>query len=326
MNIREIAKLAGVSVSTVSRYLNNGYLSDEKRKQIKLVIEETGYQPSAQAQMLRTKKTKLVGVILPKIDSESVSRIAAGISQVLSEEGYQILLANTENNTDKEIEYLNLFKNNNVDGIIFVATIFKKEHKNILKELNIPVIVVGQKINSVSCIYHDDFNASRELTDIIIKSGKKNIGYIGVTLKDKAAGAERKKGFLSALKSNNIEINEYRMIEGDFSIDSGYQCSKKLLSEVNIIDAIFCATDYIAIGAMKYIKEIGIKIPNQIAVTGIGHTRMSEIVTPKLTTAHYYYKTSGIEAAKLLISLLKEKEYIVKKIKLGYKIINNESV
>lgn len=110
MNINEIARLAGVSRATVSRYLNKGYVSEEKKEIIRKVIEETGYQPSAQAQTLRTKKTSLVGVILPKINSDTISREVAGISDVLTARGYQLILANTNNNLDEELKYLSRFK------------------------------------------------------------------------------------------------------------------------------------------------------------------------------------------------------------------------
>ncbi len=110
MTIAEIAKLAGVSSAAVSRYLNNGYISDEKKQKIKQVIEQTGYRPSLQAQTLRTKKSKLIGIVLPKINSETISRIVAGISLILSEQGFQILLANTENSVEKELEYLSVFQ------------------------------------------------------------------------------------------------------------------------------------------------------------------------------------------------------------------------
>lgn len=128
MNINEIAKLAGVSRATVSRYLNNGYVSDEKKERIQEVIDRTGYKPSTQAQTLRTKKTRLIGVILPKINSDSISRMVAGISVVLKEAGYQLLLANTENREKEELEYLRLFSENHVDGIILIATIITREH------------------------------------------------------------------------------------------------------------------------------------------------------------------------------------------------------
>lgn len=122
MNINEIARLAGVSRATVSRYLNKGYVSEEKKEIIRKVIEETGYQPSAQAQTLRTKKTSLVGVILPKINSDTISREVAGISDVLTARGYQLILANTNNNLDEELKYLSLFK---------------RKHKQMLKDIRI---------------------------------------------------------------------------------------------------------------------------------------------------------------------------------------------
>lgn len=120
MNINEIAWLAGVSRTTVSRYLNNGYVSEEKKEKIRKVIEETGYQPSTQAQMLRTKKTKLVGVVLPKINSDTISREVAGISDVLAKRGYQIILANTNNDIEEELKSLSLFRDNQVDGVILL--------------------------------------------------------------------------------------------------------------------------------------------------------------------------------------------------------------
>ena len=132
MTIAEIASRAGVSKAAVSRYLNNGYVSSEKREAIRRVIEETGYVPSQQAQTLRTGKSRMVGVIVPRIDSESISRVVAGISKVLEAQGYRLLLANTDNNIQKELEYLEVFRSGNVDGVILVATILSGAHKQAL--------------------------------------------------------------------------------------------------------------------------------------------------------------------------------------------------
>ena len=163
MTIKEIAKLAGVSSAAVSRYLNGGYVSDEKKEQIKKVIEETGYQPSAQARMLRTKKACLIGVVVPKINSESISRITAGIEKVLSERNYQMLLAGTDNTPVKEIEYMRLFENYPVDGIILVGTMITAEHRRFLKESKVPVVVIGQHTKYANCIYHDDYGAGEAM-------------------------------------------------------------------------------------------------------------------------------------------------------------------
>ena len=326
MNISEIAKLAGVSRATVSRYLNDGYVSEEKREKIKAVIEETGYIPSTQAQMLRTKKTKLIGVILPKISSETISKIVDGISEKLAASGYHILLGNTDNSIERELEYLNIFKNNQVDGIIFIATIVSRRHKKLLKEIPVPVVVIGQEVEGYCCVYHDDYYAAKELTKRMIKANCKALAYIGATSEDKAAGLDRKQGFLEAIKETDIRTDELLLEEGSFSMESGYELMKKILAKKLDIDGVFCATDTIAVGAMEAVKEAGKNIPEDISVVGIGDTKISKVVTPKLTTARYYYKTSGVEAAAMLLAIIEEGQTYNKKIKLGYEILDRDSI
>lgn len=325
MNINEIAKMAGVSRATVSRYLNQGYVSEEKRESIRKVIEETGYQPSAQAQTLRTKKTNLIGVILPKINSDTVSRMVAGISEVLSKNDYQLLLANTNNDTKEELKYLNLFKDNQVDGIIFIATILTAQHKKILNEYKVPVVILSQRLEGYSCVYHDDYHAAKEMTGRLLENGE-NIGFIGVTIKDKSAGLERKKGFEAALKEKHIKCVPEQMVEAKFSVESGTEQMKKLLKQMPDIDSVFCATDNIAIGAMKYLKEIGKNIPKDIQIASIGDTPLAGLVTPKISTVHFYYKTSGIEAANMLMEKIDSATVIKKELKMGFEVILQESM
>lgn len=325
MTINEIAHLAGVSRATVSRYLNNGYVSEEKKEKIQKVIEETGYVPSSQAQMLRTKKTKLIGVILPKISSSTISRMTAGISDVITKYGYMMLLANTNNDEKEELKYLQLFRDNQVDGIIFIATVFTKKHIKLLKECKVPVVILGQRLSGYSCVYQDDYNASFDITSKMIEKGKK-IGYIGVIEKDEAAGKNRKKGFIDALKHNGIEIDTSLMFEGGFNIENGYENMKLLFEKAPDIDSVFCATDTVALGALTYIKEKNIKVPEQIQIVGTGDTPMGEVVEPKLSTVHFYYKTSGSEAGKTLMDILETGENVKKEIKMGYEIVLRESI
>lgn len=326
MTITEIAKMADVSVSAVSRYLNNGYVSEEKAKRIKAVIEKTGYRPSKQAQSMRTGKSKVVGVILPKISSESIARVADGISEVLSAAGYQMLLASTENNPKKEIEYLQLLNNNPVDGIIFSASVFDKVHKQALKKLDVPVVVVSQKFEEYACVYHDDYGAACAMTKQLIESGKYHIGHICVNQKDEAAGAQRTKAFFDTMKKYKVSVEPQMVMESSFAMDGGYEIMKQLLNKNPGMDGVFCATDSLAVGAMMYLKEIGKQIPQDIAVTGIGHNRMSRVVTPTLTTAHLHYRTSGVEAAKILVEMIEQEDVISKQLLLGYETIKAESV
>lgn len=325
MTIAEIAQRAGVSKACVSRYLNHGYVSEEKKSRIREVIEETGYTPSRNAQVLRTGKTGVVGVILPKINSESISRIAAGISEVLTRQGYRMLLANTENSVEQELAYLELFKNDQVDGVLFSATQLTPDHREAVASMGVPVVMLGQRADYLSCVYHNDRAAARELTRVLLASGRRKPGFLGVTRKDRAVGGERREGFLEVCGERRITVPESRMAVCSFSIESGCDAARALFSAEPEIDALFCATDTIAIGAMQYLKGIGRRIPEDVEVVGVGHSRMTEIVTPRLTTAHLFYKTSGIEAASILCQILESGVDMKKQIMLGHELIRQES-
>lgn len=320
MTIKEIAEMAGVSNAAVSRYLNHGSISDEKKEAIRRVIEKTGYQPSAHAQMLRTKKTKLIGVVLPKINSNSTSRTVAGINKVLSENGFQILLADTENNINKELEYLQLFQNHQVDGIIFIATILTKEHRRLIKEAELPIVVIGQKLKEASCVYHNDYEAAREITKLLLSKKRAAIGCLHAPLKDKAAGESRLKGFLSAVREMGYAESEVFPMECGFAMEDAIYKTKELFKEHPKLDALFCATDTMAVGAILSLREAGISVPESVGIVGIGNTEMSRIVSPALTTVHYYYMSRGMEAAKMILAMLEEKEWMHKEIQLGYRL------
>lgn len=313
MTIKEIAQLAGVSSAAVSRYLNGGYVSEEKKEQIRKVIEKTGYQPSAQARILRTKKACLVGVVVPKINSESISRVTAGIEQVLSKRGYQMLLASTDNDPEKEITYLKLFENYPVDGIILIGTVISAEHRKFLKNSKVPVVVVGQYTKYANCIYHDDYGAGKAMGRLVASGLKKEqtaagaaglkkrqpaadaavqtvqdaktpeeggyrtkAAYIGVTKEDKAVGVSREDGFRSGLKSEGILLEPDYVKTAEFTMDSGYHAALELLEEKKDIRIISCATDTIAAGAIEAILAYSRQnVPRSAADSG---TRMQYIL------------------------------------------------
>lgn len=326
MTISEIARLAGVSSAAVSRYLNGGSLSPEKREQIKKIVEEYGYVPSACARTMRTKKSMQVGVIIPKIDSESMPSIVAGISSTLNEAGYNFLLADTGSRTEKELEYLEFFRHYQLDGVIFAAAKLTDEHKKALKILPIPIVIIGQYLEEYPCVYHSDREAAFEMTSKLLKAGCKKIAYIGVDEEDLAAGMERKKGVCEAIQKHREKV-EYMVSDiADFTRKSGYETMQNLLEKYPDLDGVFCATDDIAIGAMIYLKESGKKIPQEIKIAGIGDSDMGKVITPKLTTAHYHYRTSGKKAAQLLLDEMESGTRGKEKIQLGFEVIERETL
>ena len=321
MNVSEIAKLAGVSPATVSRYFNNGYLSEEKRKAIQKVVEETGYRPSMQAQTLRTKKTKMIGVVVPKIASASIGKVVEGILSVLNAKGYQMLLAVTQNDPKKELEYLTAFNGRQVDGVILVATVFTSDHKRLLKKLSVPVVIIGQQLAGYCCVFHDDYHASYDLTKYILEKGRKRLGYISAIQKDKAVGEERYKGYLDAVCYMGREELAGHFVTASFTVASGYEKAKELLEQYRDLDAIVCATDSMAAGAIQYLNECGIEVPGQILVAGQGDSDMAKVTSPPFITVHYSYEESGKIAVEMLMKCLDEKESIVQEVKLGYSIV-----
>lgn len=328
-NIIDIAKLAGVSKSTVSRYLNDGYVSQEAREKIKVVLDETGFKPQRHAKGMRTKKTNLIGVIVPKISTETPPRVVEGITEIISPKGYDLLIANTNLSIEKEIEYLRIFKNNQVDGIIFMATKVTEKHIEVMDSLEVPVVVVAQKIENYPSVFHDDYSAAKEVTNYLLNKGHKNIGFIGVYEEDISVGLYRKSGYIDGLKENNIEVKNENIKIGVFSQESGYKLAKELMSNEHKPTAIFAVTDNLAIGAIEYLKESGYKIPSDIAIVGMGDSKVSAVITPKLTTIHYHYKTSGRKAAEIMMELLSKEdkdEKNIKNIKLPYRFIERDSV
>ena len=338
MTIKEIARLANVSSAAVSRYLNGGYISEEKRAQIKKVIEETGYHPSAQARTLRTKRASLVGVVVPKINSESISRVTEGIGNVLAARGYQMLLASTDNNAKKEIEYLHLFEKYPVDGIILIGTMITAEHRRFLKNARIPVVVTGQNTKYANCVYHDDYGAGKAMGKLAASlSGKnKHIAYIGVTREDKAAGAAREDGFRAGLRAEGRELEEEYVRISAFRAESGYEAALSLLDEETDIGVISCATDTIAAGAIRALRDRGIRLAQdqpalpdadasadscRIAVTGFGDNQLLKAATGGIPTVHFGYKTSGIRSAELLLDVIERGEKIPVEMKLGFRLV-----
>ncbi|MCD2501440.1 LacI family DNA-binding transcriptional regulator [Clostridium sp. NSJ-145] len=330
LNIIDIAKLAGVSKSTVSRYLNSGYVSEESRSKIQKVLDETGFQPQRHAKSMRTKKTNLIGVIVPKISSETIARVVEGMTDIFSPKGYDVLIANTNLSIEKEIEYLNIFKNNNVDGIIFIATKVTDAHIKVMNDVQVPIVVVGQEINGYPSVYHDDYNAAKDSVKYIIDKGHKNIGFVGVYKEDISVGHYRTKGYIDGIIESGIKVNENYIKIGEFSTESGYNLAKEIMENDKDVTAILAVTDNIAVGVIEYLRENNYRVPEDVVVMGMGDSRISKVITPKLTTIHFHYKTSGRKSAEIMCEILgngiNSSKNLYKNIKLNYGLIERDSI
>lgn len=328
VTINDIANLAGVSRTTVSRVLNSsGYVSEDAKRKVQKMIDKTGYIPSEHAKSLRTKKTKVIGVVLPKISTETASRVVDGIDHEISKHGYHILLGNSNLDAEKEMEQLRLLQSRRVDGIILIATNREESLIQTIKEINLPVVALGQDLPGVSSVIYDDYAASREVTELFLKRGHTKVGFIGISEKDRAVGYERKRAYLDVMKEAGLHIEKGWMQQGVFNITSGGEAMKRMLHDsLNVPTAIFAVTDRLAIGAMKQLEKEKISIPENMAIMGIGASDLSQYVTPPLSTVDYNHEEAGRETAKMLIDALLSGEKKIKKISMNYRLVIRDSL
>ena len=326
--------MAGVSPAAVSRYLNGGPVSEEKKERIRAAIEQTGFQPNTMARTMRTGQGNEIGIIAPRIDSESTSEILAGVSDQLQGSGYGILLGvSGEQSTsggqgNQEVQCIGTMQTQQVAGIILMGTVMTPELRDAIQGSRKPIVVTGQNFADCSCVCHSDYESMKELTRRMIRRGRRQIAYIGVFEEDRAAGFARRRGAEDAWKEETGgQMPLMRVTADGFRTDSGRRAMEKLLQRDPLPDGVVCASDQIAIGAMTVIRGAGLRVPEDISVAGVGDSWADAATAPPLTTVHLYYRQCGREAADLLLRQIRfPKDTRPEVIRLGYEIIERESM
>lgn len=332
MKISEIARMAGVSSAAVSRYINGGSISEEKKQRIKKVIEETGYVPNPTARSLRQQRTDGIGVIVPKFNSDSVSNLIEGVSTVLSKSGYLAVFGNAENDEKRELEYMRLMQETRFAGILLMGTVFTAKHIAFFRESKMPIVVCGQNHPSVTCVYHDDKGAAKEITRYMIEKGRRKLAYIGAIERDISVGINRREGVEEAMREAQLDPSALVRVQVFFTVDDGYKGMNDILDGGYVPDGVICATDTLAVGAIKALQERGYKVPDDISVAGIGGGFAGTIITPALTTVKLFHRECGERGARLLLSMIEQqREKPDQKLPtthtmFGYSLIERESV
>ncbi|MCH8648082.1 LacI family DNA-binding transcriptional regulator [Staphylococcus lugdunensis] len=299
-NIADIARLAGVSKSTVSRYLNNGSVSTKTKEKLSKIIKEQDYQPNQFAQSLRARHTKMIGAIIPRMNSYAVDETIKGVAHVCKELEYQLLLNYTGLDLSEEIIALETLSRSKVDGIILMATRITPQHLDVINKINVPVILVGQEHSGVNSIIHDDYLAGSYVGRQIVEANYKQVYFFGVTEEDKAVGQQRKNGVLDILALNHIDVQVFKT---SFQFMEAKNDVKLHLQSVHTADAIIGATDTIALAIHSYCSQPHHKlIPHKIY--GFGGDPITQIVTPQINTVMYHYFKAGQQALSQLHRLI----------------------
>lgn len=302
-NIKDIAELTGFSKSTISRYLNNGSVSDKTKKEIKEAIDELGYVPNSYARNLKKTKTNIIGIIIPNFIGYTKNTALNAINIYLKETDYSMLLSCSNDDMDEEVRIIEEMAGLNVEGIILFASNITQRHKEIIKTLTIPLVIFGQKLDGFTSILANDYEAGRLMADYIKTLSHKEISYFDVGKYDQAVG-DRFLGLSDGIKDKNIKINHHHF---DFTKKTAYEKAKEILDKENSSFYIG-ATDNIAFGIIDALREKEIRIPDDISVAGFGNYEISSIINPALTTVDFPYEKLGTDAIKSLINQIEGNE------------------
>ena len=299
MHSKDIAKLAGVSRSTVSRVVNNyPNLSPETKKRVTEIIKKYGYVPHASARALAGKSNKIIGVFITNINQHSekfviyrnlyFSPFTSAVLDYAGKSGYKVLVSLINMKSDFE-SARELFFNKTISGAIFVG-VNNNDHE-ILKliESGYKLVIIDQEqckdkdLGKRIIVNSDNLDGAYKAVTHLIEYGHREIAHISGNM-NKFSGFKRLEGYKKAMNKAGLTIKKEYIVEGDFTEDSGYYGAKKLLANKNGITAIFASNDAIAVGAMKAMKEMGIKIPDDISIVGYDDIRMASYISPALTT------------------------------------------
>tara|TARA_B110001450_G_C17666706_1_gene499867 strand:- start:228 stop:1283 length:1056 start_codon:yes stop_codon:yes gene_type:complete len=325
--IREVALAADTSIGTVSRVLNgNSKVAKATKLRVMDAIRSTGYQLNIAAQMMRTKRSMTIGLLIPDIVSPTFSKIAAGAEAVLSEEGYLLLVASANRRVDSEIGFINAAVQRQMDGLILSLTNEKStDILDVLSSLKTPTLILDRDI-PIDCdvIFSEHAETLRQAVEHLTNLGHRRIGYVGAS-QDIRPGRERVRGLKRGLEQASIELDQNLIRTGQQGPHYGEVETSSLLMLDNPPTALIAGTGDIFPGALRAIRTMGLKIPDDISIIGVDETSMADLIDPPITVVARDMVQFGQAAAQLLLERIKSPDAIVKRLVLTSELIYRHS-
>lgn len=313
--IKDIAKAAGVSVTTVSRALN-GYsdVNEQTRRKIMGVAKELKYSPNTLARSLVMNKSKTIGLLVSGLNRGSVKdnftfEVLSGINDYVSETDYDLVLFSTTSVKQREKTYSQLCKERRVDGVIMQGMRTDDPYLQEVVQSDIPCVLIDIPIDTetVGYITTDNKLGAKKAVEHLLRLGHREIAMINGH-EFAFVSQQRLQGYKEALEAAGIRFDENRMVNGEFSEEAAEQAALKLLERDSNITAIFCASDLMALGVLKAAKRLRLQIPGQLSIVGYDDIMLSSYVSPPLTTIAQDKFQMGFVAAKMLVNTLEGKE------------------
>lgn len=321
VTMADIARMSGVAKSTVSRYFNGGYVKESTRERIQKVIQENHYQVNTFAR-LKARESNVAGVVVPTLNSKIASRVMTSIDRYLREQGYETLIKNSDHDPRLELHNIQRLMSLNVDGILVNAITITEEHRKLIAESPVPVVVLAQDFEWGISVVDDDYRAGKAMGQYVGSRGHESAAYIGVYERDIAVGIHRRQGVLDGLKESGVK--QVQVLLGDYSYASGQESARRLLAQ-GLPQAIICATDRLAFGVYRVLGEAGICIPEDVSVCGFGGYDESALLKPELTTLRFDSYGLGYLGAETLLKAIR-REPVPKRQVVDFELVEGASV
>ena len=309
VSIKDIARAARVSHSTVSRALRNSPLVNaETRELIRKIAAEQGYSVSAAARSLVTGRTNTIGVVVTSISNPFAGEIVAGVEEFALARGYSILLSTSQSDPAREMRAVQSLHEHRVDGILVSSSRVGRLYMPVLAEMKVPIVLInnehpGEFIHSVSI---DNLRAGRDATSHLVELGHKRIGYAGNQY-GLQADTDRFSGYRQIVEEADIGFAPELVVHGDGGPEGGMRAVTRLLALPDPPTAVFCFNDMQALGALRAARERGLKVPSDLSVVGLDDLYLSSYTDPPLTTVQQPKQEMGRLAAQMLLELLSGK-------------------
>jgi len=304
--IKDVAKHSGLSIATISKYINGGNVLENNKILIESAIRGLDFRVNEIARGLKTNKTMTIGVLIPDLKNIFCTTIVSNVENILIKNGYSTIICDYMQDQEMEREKFNFLVNKMVDGIITMPLGNCAEGIRNLQVQNIPVVLIDRSIKEVSCdtVLVDNLNASYDAVEYLITKGHKKIGII-VGPEDIFTARERLKGYFRVFEDYAIAVDHSMIKTGDYQIESGYTLLNQLLDTEEPPTAIFVTNYEMTLGAIMAINERNVKIPDELSIIGFDNLQMARIVKPPLTIVVQPMQQIGERAAGILLKRLK---------------------
>ncbi|MDN4074948.1 LacI family DNA-binding transcriptional regulator [Fictibacillus terranigra] len=308
--LKEVAQLANVSTATVSNVINETkYVSDSVKKNVYSAMNALNYVPNTVAKSLRVQESNLIGLIISDISNPFFSHVVRGIEDNLTEFGYNVLLCNTDSDVEKEKKYLKVLLGKRVDGLIVSSSGNADGYLEELGNLDVPVVFLNRYPDPLlsDIVATNNIKGAYTATEHLIQHGYKRIGMI-TGPQSISTGRDRLIGYKQALDKHLLPIDERLIKEGDFKAESGNRLTKELIKQDFKPDALLISNNFMTLGAYHAIKELGIRVPEDLAIIGYDDPDWAAVSNPSLTAVKQPAYDQGVQAANLICERIKRKD------------------